>query len=154
MELQHSFDAYNKSELLEEEIECYRERYGFYPERVLADKIYRNRDNIIFCTTNGIKLSGSALGRPKKDAVVDKNLEYAAICERVEVERKFSLAKRKFGMGLIRTYLQEISKTVIALSNLALNLNKVFLRIFFDYVLVYFQVVFSTHYRENTALVQ
>ncbi|MBP2663053.1 MAG: transposase family protein [Firmicutes bacterium] len=79
-----------------------------------------------FCKENGIRLSGLALGRPKKDAVVDKKQEYQDTCERVEVERAFSLTKRKFGMGLIRTYLEETSKTVIALSILALNLHKVF----------------------------
>jgi len=150
----HSFDAYNESELLESEIENYRKRHGFYPERVLADKIYRNRSNILFCTTNGIKLSGPALGRPKKDAVVDKKQEYADICERVEVERTFSLAKRKFGMGLIRTYLQETSKTVIALSILALNLSKVFSRVFFDYIVVFLHMVFFIDCSENTAFVQ
>jgi len=150
----HSFDAYNESELLEKEIESYREHYGSYPERVLADKIYRNRKNINFCKEHSIKLSGPALGRPKKDAVVDKKQEYADICERVEVERKFSLAKRKFGMGLIRTYLQETSKTVIALSILALNLSKVFLRIFFGYVIICLHLVFITNDGENTASVQ
>ena len=93
----HSFDAYNESELLEEEIENYRKRYGFYPERVLT--------------------------------------------------------KRKFGMGLIRTYLQTTSKTVIALSILALNLSKVFARAFFGYMVVCLQVIFFTNYRENAAFV-
>jgi len=106
--LEHqSFDAYNESELLEKENERYRQRHGCYPERVLADKIYRNRNNINFCKKYGIRFSEPALGRPKKDVVVDKKQEYIDICERVEVERKFSLAKRKFGMGLIRTYLEE-----------------------------------------------
>ena len=125
--LEHqSFDAYNESEQLKQEIERYRQQYGCYPERILADKIYRNRENLNFCKENGIRLSGPALGRPKKDAVVDKKQEYQDTCERVEVERAFSLTKRKFGMGLIRTYLEETSKTVIALSILALNLHKVF----------------------------
>lgn len=50
----HSFDAYNESEFLQEEIENYRERHGSYPERVLADKIYRNRKNIDFCKKHSI----------------------------------------------------------------------------------------------------
>jgi IS5 family transposase len=125
-----SFDAYNESEPLVEEIERYRKHYGCYLERVIADKIYRNRNNITFCKEHGIKLSGPALGRPKKGAVVNKRQEYIDSCERVEVERDFSLAKREFGMGLIRTYLYETSKTVIALSILALNLHKVFCALF------------------------
>ncbi|MEI3013465.1 MAG: hypothetical protein V8T36_01140 [Ruthenibacterium lactatiformans] len=38
-----SFDAYNEATKLVETIERYRAREGHYPERVLADKIYRNR---------------------------------------------------------------------------------------------------------------
>ena len=52
---------------LRQTIEKYRERTGHYPTRVLADKIYRNRDNLNFCKEHGIRLSGPALGRPKKD---------------------------------------------------------------------------------------
>ena len=120
-----SFDAYNESELLEREIENYEQRYGCYPERVLADKIYRNRKNLSYCKEHGIRLSGPALGRPKKGVAVDKKAEYEDICERVEVERAFSLGKRKFSLGQIRTYLQETTQTVIALSILALNLSRV-----------------------------
>ena len=41
-----SFDAYNEATKLIETRERYREREGHYPERVLADKIYRNRENL------------------------------------------------------------------------------------------------------------
>ena len=119
-----SFEAYNESELLETEIEHYRERYACYPTRVLADKIYRNRSNLAYCKERGISLSGPALGRPKRDAVVDKKAEYKDICDRVEVERALSLAKRRFSLTQIRTYLKETTQTVIALSILALNLSK------------------------------
>ncbi|WP_143122590.1 transposase [Sporomusa acidovorans] len=78
-----SFEAYNESELLKTEVERYRERYGCYPKRVLADKIYRNRDNLSYCKENRIRLSGPALGRPKKNTVVDKKAEYRDICERI-----------------------------------------------------------------------
>ena len=62
-----SFDAYNEAVTLKQTIERYRERTGHYPKRVFADKIYRNRDNLDFCKEGGIRLSGPALGRPKKD---------------------------------------------------------------------------------------
>ena len=82
-------------------------RTGSFPERVLADKIYRNRSNLVFCKANGILLSGPALGRPKKDEVRDKKQDYIDEADRVEVERKFSLAKAKCGLGLIVTRLKE-----------------------------------------------
>ena len=71
-------------------IEQYKERTGHYPERVLVDKIYRTRENLKYCKQHKTRLSGPALGRPKKDAEVDKKQNYIDECERVEVERKFS----------------------------------------------------------------
>lgn len=44
-----------------------------------------------------------ALGRPKKDEVRDKKQDYIDKAKRVEVERKFSLAKRKCGIELAVT---------------------------------------------------
>ena len=90
-----------------------------------------------FCKERGIRLSGPALGRPKKDAAVDRKLEYTDICDRVEVERKFSLAKRKCGLGLIMTKLRITTEHVVAMSILLLNLRKVlsaFLRFLFDWM--------------------
>lgn len=44
-----------------------------------------------------------ALGRPKKDEVRDKKQDYIDEAKRVEVERKFSLARRKCGIELAVT---------------------------------------------------
>lgn len=129
----HSFDAYNESTKLQETVERYKQRTGSYPERILADKIYRNRDNLNFCKEHGIRLSGPALGRPKKDEVRDKQQDYRDESERVEVERKFSLAKRKCGMGLIVTKLKETSCHCLAMSILLLNLRQV-LCAFFEWI--------------------
>jgi hypothetical protein len=121
--LEHtSFDAYNESENLQEIIERYKIRTGHYPERVLADQIYRSRDNLKFCKERGIRLSGKPLGRPKKDAVIDKKQARTDETDRVEVERKFSLAKGSFGLGLIRTKLKTTSETSIALAIVVLNI--------------------------------
>ena len=106
-------------------IEQYMERTGHYPKRVLADKIYRNRENLNYCKQHNIQLSGPALGRPKKDAEIDRKQNYIDECERVEVERKFSLAKRKCVMGMIVTRLKETTCHSIAMSVLLLNLRKI-----------------------------
>ena len=111
-----SFDAYNESDVLIGAIERYRERTGHYPERALADKIYRNRENLAYCKLHVIRLSGLSLGRPKKNAVVDKKTEYMDNADRVEVERSFSLAKRCYGLGRIMTKLDVTTKSSIALS--------------------------------------
>jgi len=111
-----SFDAYNESGVLIGAIERYRERTGHYPERALADKIYRNRENLAFCRLHGIRLSGPSLGRPKKNAMVDKKSEYVDNADRVEVERSFSLAKRCYGLGKIMTKRDVTTRSSIALS--------------------------------------
>jgi hypothetical protein len=121
--LEHSsFDAYNESENLIEIIERYRAREGHYPERVLADAIYRTRENLKYCAKHHIRLLGKPLGRPKKDAVIDKKQTRIDEIDRIEVERKFSHAKGSFGLGLIRARLRQTSQTAIALSILALNI--------------------------------
>ena len=121
----YSFDAYNEAGNLKAMAERFREREGHYPARILADKIYRNRDNLSYCKEHGIRLSGPALGRPKKGESRDKAQDYKDECERVEVERKFSLAKRKCGMGLVTAKLQETAAHVLAMSVLVLNLRKI-----------------------------
>ena len=105
--------------------EWFREREGYYPSRILADKIYRNRENLNDCKAHGIRLSGPALGRPRKGETRDKVQDYRDECERVEVERRFSLAKRICGMGLVSAKLRETVAHVIAMSVLVLNLRKI-----------------------------
>jgi hypothetical protein len=120
-----SFDAYNEAGNLKEMAERFREWEGHYPSRILADKIYRNRENLNYCKAHGIRLSGPALGRPRKGETRDKVQDYRDECERVEVERRFSLAKRKCGMGLVSAKLSETVAHVIAMSVLVLNLRKI-----------------------------
>jgi IS5 family transposase len=42
-------------------------RFGYYPEAVLADKIYRSRNTLSYCKERGNRLSGPRLGRPSKN---------------------------------------------------------------------------------------
>ena len=120
-----SFDAYNEAGNLRAMVERFREREGHYPSRIMADKIYRNRENLSYCKECGIRLSGPALGRPKKGETRDKAQDYRDECQRVEVERRFSLAKRKCGMGLVMARPRETAAHVIAMSVLVLNLGKI-----------------------------
>lgn len=87
---------------------------------VLADKIYRNRENLRCCKERGIRLSGPALGRPNEER--NKVQDYQDECERVEVARKFSLGKRKCGMGLVTVKPEDTAAHVVALPILLLNL--------------------------------
>jgi len=62
-----SWDNYNEGNTLQAAVENYRARFGFYPKAVLADQIYRTRENLRYCKENGIRLSGPQLGRPSTD---------------------------------------------------------------------------------------
>ena len=119
-----SFDAYNESDVLIGALENYRKRTGHYPERVLADKIYRNRINLSYCRDRGIRLSGPALGRPKKNPSEDRKITYTDGVDRIEVERAFSLAKRCYGLGLIRTKLETTTRSSVSLSIIAMNIGR------------------------------
>lgn len=125
------FEAYNESTSLKEAVERFRERTGKYPERVLADQIYRTRDNRNYCKEHGIRLSGPKLGRPSANAKVDKKQEYQDNTDRIEVERIFSLSKRCYGMDCITTKRKETQLTSIALSVFVTNLFKIQKRILF-----------------------
>ena len=149
----HSFNAYNEAMKLSEMIERYKERTGSYPERILADKIYRNRENLAYCAERKIRLSGPALGRPKKDEIRNKKQDYIDETERIEIERKFSLAKRKCGIGLIVTRLQETTCHCLAMSVLLLNLRKIG-KVLFTKILIMFQNTLKIYSISKMAFIQ
>lgn len=122
-----SFDAFNESKTLMQSVENYYQRYGFYPEAVMADKIYRNRDNLNYCKKLGIRLSGPPLGRPAKDQELlreQKKQERLDAGIRNAVEGKFGEGKRFYGLGRIMARLKETSETVIAMQLLVMNLER------------------------------
>ena len=125
-----SWDAYNESADLIPAIERYRKRHGCYPEAVMVDKIYRNQQNIKYCNSKGIRISGPKLGRPKKGETYDKKQAYLDSGVRNAVEGKFGVAKIAYGLDKVMTKLKETSETSINLTFLAMNLVK-FLRHFF-----------------------
>ena len=139
-----SFDAYNEEDVLIIAIENYRKRTGHYPERVLVDQIYRNQKNRAYCKSKNIRISGKALGRPKKNPTPEeKKIAHQDNTDRIEVERGFSLAKRCFGMGLIRTKLDITTRSSIALSILAMNISNMARAI----LLAFFYPIFSLRLR-------
>ena len=135
---QISYEAYNESTVLIEAVKRFKERTGYYPERLLADQIYRTRENRNFCKKHGIRLSGPKLGRPSlaKQSAQEKKQEYQDNTDRIEVERSFSLSKRCYGMGLIKTKLYETTLSSIALSVFVTNLSKIQSRILFTLFLL------------------
>lgn len=132
-----SFEAYNESTCLTEAVERFKERTGYYPNRVLANQIYRTRANRNYCKEHGIRLSGPKLGRPGVNIKVDKKQEYQDNTDRIEVERTFSLSKCCYGMSCITTKLEKTQLTSITLSLFVTNLFKMQRRILYSFLHLY-----------------
>lgn len=60
-------DAYHASSDLSIQIELYRERFGFLPEKNYADKIYMNKGNRKLMKDWEIQAMSKPLGRPDKE---------------------------------------------------------------------------------------
>ncbi len=131
-----SWEAYNEGGCLKVSVENYKKRYGFYPEEVLADKIYCNRENRRWLKELGIKLKAKPLGRPKAMAPI-----HVSPGERNPVEGKFGQAKTAYGMNRIKARLQDTSESWIATIILVLNLVKLAGEV--PYALVNFKLTFS-----------
>lgn len=117
-----SFDSFNEGITLIESAEKYRTRFGCWPEAILADTIYRNRENRRFCKERGIRLSGPRLGRPKEEQAESEHKQaYLDSCNRNIVESRNGIAKRRYGLDKILAYLDCTAKTEAALILLAMN---------------------------------
>lgn len=127
-----SWDNYNESHDLIDQVESYRKRFGFYPESVHADKIYRTRDNRRWCKVREIRLSGPPPGRPKKttgsnaeQVKREKRQHRQDEVDRIAIEGKFGQGKRRFGLGRVMANLARTSEAVIMVCFMVMNLEKI-----------------------------
>ncbi|TEB09379.1 hypothetical protein Pmgp_03200 [Pelotomaculum propionicicum] len=86
-----SWDPFNESLGFKQTVEDYKQQKGYYPEAILADKIYRTRENLSFCRERGIRLSGPPLGRPTIDSRQEKQTARQDMKERNAVEAGFGV---------------------------------------------------------------
>jgi transposase, IS5 family len=122
-----SWDNFNESVDLKTQVERYRERFGYYPESVHADQIYRTKANIKWCQERGIRLSGLPLSKATPAAQMDaqaKQQQRADEAVRVEIEGKFGQGKRRFGLARVMAKLTETAETAIAITFLVMNLEQ------------------------------
>jgi hypothetical protein len=113
-----SWDAYNEGSHMDAYVEAYRRRFGFYPRRVLADKIYCTRENRAILKAKGIRLVAKPLGRPSAVPI------HVSPGERNPIEGKFGQAKTAYGLDRVRARLKETSESWIAGIIMVLNLVK------------------------------
>ena len=146
---EQSYENINEGTTLIESVGRYKQRFGFYPEAVIADQIYRNRNNIAFCKKHGIRISGPPLGRVAiKSKEGNENQAYQDYCERNIVEGRIGISKRRFGLDLIMCYLPETALTEAALQVMCTNFS-VWMQsffVFFDSVII---TVFTVMKREK-----
>ena len=118
-----SWSNFNEGSDLKSVVEAYHKRFGFYPEAVLADRIYQTRENRRYCKELGIRLTGPALGRKKTGETGAKEARqmYRDACERNAVEGRNGNLKRRYGLDRIMSKLEETSETEAILNILAMN---------------------------------
>lgn len=129
-----SWDAYNEGNDLEEQVENYFRRFGYYPESVHGDRIYRSRENRNYCNEKNIRLSGLSPGRPPKDKEKYRSMIKEARedeKDRIPIEGSFGNAKRRYGLSLIKAKLKETGGSSISLKILVLNLDRLSRKLFF-----------------------
>ena len=114
-----SWDAYNEGTHMQEYVENYKQRFGYYPARVLADKIYATRHNRKWLKERNIKLAAKPLGRPSSAKAVAYHVRPG---ERNPIEGKFGQAKNGYGLNKVRARLKQTSQSWIASIILVLNL--------------------------------
>ena len=129
--------AFNESTDLETQVEPYRQRYGYYPEVVVADPVYGTQKNRAYLKNKGIRYAGKALGRPKKvteqnreQLKRDKKQREADYRQRIPIEGKFGQGKRAYGLDKIQAKTPRTSEAWINSIFFVMNLL-VLLRHFF-----------------------
>lgn len=114
-----SWEAFNEGSRLISTVENYKRRFGCYPQKVFADKIYCTRENRAKLKERKIILVAKPLGRPS--LAVDNHIRPG---ERNPIEGKFGQAKTAYGMNRIKARLSDTSESWIASIVLVLNLIK------------------------------
>ncbi len=131
------WDAFHEGLDLAAQVEAYRERFGHYPERVIADPIYGTRANRDYLKQRSIHFAGKPLGRPKQ--VTDANREQLKqakaqrrqdYLQRIPIEGKFGQGKNGYRLNYIRAKRANTSFAWINTIFLVMNLL-ILERIFF-----------------------
>ena len=119
-----SWDAYNESVDLKIQAQAYKTLYGYYPELILADKIYATNENRTWCKDNKIRLSATPKGKPPKLSAYQKSKRKKEYGRRNQIEGKIGQAKQGYGLNQIKAKLKNTSETWIGLTLFVANIVK------------------------------
>lgn len=113
-----SWDAFNESMDLKDQVEQYRKRFGYYPEEVIADTIYSTRENRKYLQKHNIAFPGKSLGRPPKLTDEERKLRQKKLKAqgllRILIEGKFGEGKRKYDLDCVKAKTMNTSASWIA----------------------------------------
>ena len=119
-----SWDAYNESVDLKIQAQAYKTLYGYYPELILADKIYATNENRTWCKDNNIRLSATPKGKPPKLSAYQKAKRKKEYGRRNQIEGKIGQAKQGYGLNQIKAKLKNTSETWIGVTLFVANIMK------------------------------
>ncbi len=124
-----SWDAFNEGQDLKAQVEAYKDRYGHYPEVVLADPIYGTRDNRAYLKSKGIRYGGKPLGRPRKVSAenaeqlkAQKKQQREDYRHRIPIEGKFGQGKGGYRLNYIRAKRSDTSQAWVNSIFMVMNL--------------------------------
>ena len=132
----HSWDAYNECNDLQQHIDNYKERFGFLPATILADKIYMNKANRAVLKDLEIKSYSKPLGRPEKDPTSPERQAAMAraVGQRNEIECSFCTGKRVYQANDIRAKLSDTAECWTGMCYFAKNVMKFFRELCHDLI--------------------
>lgn len=122
-----SWEAFNESTNLQDQVENFKTVYGCYPRVLLGDKIFLTRENRKFLKEKEIKIYGKPLGRPPKNPTETPSQRYRKkkkAAQRNHVEGKFGQGKRGYGLNDIKARLPDTSESWINAIIFVMNLTK------------------------------
>jgi len=152
-----SWDAYNEGIDLKGQVESYKALMGYYPEVVIADKIYGTRENREYLKERGIRFSGKALGRPKEEekSKEEKRKEKKERGIRNRIEGKFGQGKNGYGLGKIRANTKKTAESWIGNIFFVMNivsLMKILLEKGINFLFFFFSIILGWVIRLRTEM--
>ena len=118
------WDAFNEAGDLKMQVEKFHTIFGCYPELLLVDGIYLNRENRKWLNEKGIRTVGKPLGRPPKEqlSAYEKRKRKAERNQRNHVEAKIGQAKNGYGLNKIKARRMDTSESWINAIFFVMNL--------------------------------
>lgn len=122
------WEAFNEAGHLKMQVENYRWAYGCWPEYVLADQIYLNRDNRKWLKERYIEIVNKPLGRPPKEKPTahEKRKKRKLANQRNHIEGKIGQGKYAYGLNGIKARLMDTSFSWINMVFMVMNLKKLY----------------------------